>query len=89
VFSSSALHDHLRPVSELESGLISLVEGRVVDAYAVHARTSTLVVDNEQQMVFFVVGNKNCGITCDSMIARHSGAVMVWKCLQAHTCKKT
>jgi hypothetical protein len=39
--------------------------------------------------VFLVVGNKNCGITCDSMIARHSGAVMVWKCLQAHTCKKT
>jgi hypothetical protein len=47
VFSSSALHDHLRPVSELESGLISLVEGRVVDAYAVHARTSTLVVHND------------------------------------------
>lgn len=47
MFSSSALHDHIRPVSELESGLISLVEGRVVDAYAVHARTSTLVVDND------------------------------------------
>jgi hypothetical protein len=36
-----------RPVSELDSGSISLVEGRVVDVYAVHARTSALVIDND------------------------------------------